>query len=121
MSSLYSGIIPIIKKAAVDAVNSTQPVQFVFGTVTSTSPLKIQVTPKLTLGAANLVVAGSLSKKSIKVTVDGNTGTTEDHIHSVDIPVTITIDNSLKKGDSVVLARMQGGNKYLVLDKAVDV
>ena len=92
MSSLYSGIIPIIKKAAVDAVNSTQPVQFVFGTVTSVSPTKVQVTPKLTLGAGNLVIAGRLSGS-----------------------------NSLEKGDSVILARMQGGNKYIVLDKAVNV
>lgn len=120
MSSLYSGIIPIIKQAAVDAVNSTQPVNFVFGTVTSTSPLKVQITPKLTLGSGNLIVAGSLSKKSVKVTVSGNTGTTESHNHAVSIPVTITIDNSLKKGDSVILARIQGGNKYLVLDKAVN-
>ena len=107
MSSLYSGIIPIIKRAAIDAVNSTQPVQFVFGTVTSVSPLKIQVTPKLTLGAANLVVCGTLSKKSTTTTVNGT-------------KVTVTFDNSLKKNDSVILARMQGGNKYLVMDKAVD-
>lgn len=107
MSSLYSGIIPIIKQAAIDAVNSTQPVQFVFGTVTSVSPLKIQVTPKLTLGAGNLVVVGSLSKQSTTTTVNGS-------------KVTVTFDNSLKKNDSVILARMQGGNKYLVLDKAVN-
>lgn len=202
---MYSGIIPIIKQAAVDAVNATQPVQFVFGKVTSVSPLTIQVTPKLTLGAGNLVICDSLTKKEIDIVVKGNTGTVVDHTHTfadtsttdgghshdvtgtaktggshkhtlsgstktasshthelstgtvstvsghtheldgtaksvsghshdvsgttgksgghdhtVEIPVTITIDNSLKKGDSVILARMQGGNKYLVLDKAVD-
>jgi hypothetical protein len=107
VSSLYSGIIPIIKRAAIDAVNSTQPVQFVFGTVTIVSPLKVQVTPKLTLGKGSLVVPESLSKYSVKATINGSTST-------------ITINNSLEKGDSVVLARMQGGNKYLVLDKAVN-
>ena len=129
MSSLYSGIIPIIKQAAIDAVNSTQPVQFVFGTVTSVSPLKIQVSSKLTLGAGNLVVAGSLSKKSVTGRFSGSTdnatvslnGSSASHKHSFSDSVTITIDNSLKKGDSVILARMQGGNKYLVLDKAVNV
>lgn len=117
MSSLYSGIIPIIKQAAVDAVNSTQPVQFVFGSVISVSPLKIQVTPKLTLGAANLVIAGNLSKQSVKVTVSGTTDKADNHTHKFSVPVTVTIDNSLKKGDSVIMARVQGGNKYLVLDK----
>lgn len=87
---MYSGIIPIIKKAAVDAVNSTQPVAFFFGTVTSVSPLRIQIAPKLILGTGNLVL-------------------------------TNTVNNTLKVNDSVILARMQGGNKYLVLDKAVNV
>ena len=86
---MYSGIIPIIKQAAIEAVNSTQPVAIVFGTVTSASPLKIQVTPKLSLGKGNLVLTG-------------------------------TIKGQLKKNDSVILIRIQGGNKYLVLDKAVN-
>lgn len=117
---MYSGIIPIIKQAAVDAVDSTQPVQFVFGKVTNVSPLEIQVTPKLTLKKGNLALAGSLGKQSVKLTVSGNTGDTNSHKHSVSIPITVTYDNSLKKGNSVILARVQGGNKYLVLDKAVD-
>lgn len=86
---MYSGIIPIIKQAAIDAVNSTQPVAIVFGTVTSASPIKVQVTPKLSLGKGNLVLTG-------------------------------TIKGQLKKNDSVILIRIQGGNKYLVLDKAVN-
>lgn len=121
MSSLYSGIIPIIKRAAIDAVDSTQPVQFIFGTVVSVSPLKVQVTPKLTLGRGNLSIAGTLAKQTIKVTVSGDTESTDGHDHKINVPITITIDNSLKKGDSVILARIQGGNEYLVLDKVVDV
>lgn len=117
---MYSGIIPIIKQAALDAVNSSQPVNILFGKVTSVSPLKIQVNPKLTLGAGNLVVAGNLSKHSTTCTVSGSTGSFDGHHHSVSIPVTVTFDNSLKKGDSVILVRMQGGNTYLVLDKAVN-
>ncbi len=178
---MYSGIIPIIKEAAVDAVNATQPVQLMFGTVISAKPLKVQVTPKLILLEGNLVLAGSLTKKEIKFNVTGNTEKIDNHTHTisvtvenggehqhrivastksadshshdmdvktytldanfegehrhtasgwaelngghshdVNIPVTITIDNSLKKGDSVILARMQGGNKYLILDKAVN-
>lgn len=104
---MYSGIIPTIKKAAVDAVESTKPVNFLFGKVTSVSPLKVQVNPKFVLGAGNLVIADTLTKKSTKVTVNGSTGT-------------VTFDNSLKKGDSVILARMQGGDRYLILDKAVN-
>lgn len=87
---MYSGIIPIIKKAALDAVNSTQPVNILFGKVTSVSPLKVQISPKLVLEGNNLVITSRISD-----------------------------DVELKKNDSVILVRIQGGNAYLVLDKAV--
>ena len=117
---MYSGIIPIIKKAALDAVEATQPVNLTFGTVTSVSPLKIQITPKLILGAGNLVIAGRLSKQSANCSDSGNTGSADGHRHSFSVSTTVTFDNSLKKGDSVILVRIQGGNKYLVLDKVVN-
>lgn len=167
MSSLYSGIIPIIKQAALDAVDSTQPVNIVFGKVTSTSPIKIQISQKLTLGEGNLVIPDSLTKKSYRITINGTTsksgaesyhthdftsdpytlkitGTTEGgdainlsqqikisgttnkdgnndgHTHTFSDTVDLVIDNTLKVGDSVVLARIQGGSTYLVLDKAVN-
>ena len=54
-----------IKKAAIDAVNSTQPSDFYFGKVTSVKPLKIFVEQKMTLGNAHLVLTETISK-SIK-------------------------------------------------------
>ena len=117
---MYSGIIPIIKQAAIDAVNASKPVNVLFGKVTSVSPLKVQIAPKLVLGAGNLIVSDNLTKKSAKATVSGSTGGAEGHSHSVSIPVTVTFDNSLKKGDSVILLRLQGGDRYFIMDKAVN-
>ena len=117
---MYSGIIPIIKQAALDAVNSTQPVNVLFGKVTSVSPLKIQVSPKLVLEAGNLVLAGHLKKTTFTVKMNGVTERIDLHNHGVNLSRTITLDNTLKKNDSVILLRIQGGNTYLVLDKAVD-
>lgn len=108
MISLYSGLIPIIKQAALDAVNSTQPVNIVFGKVTSASPLKIQVASRLTLEKGNLVLSPDVSKHSVTL------------IDSAGKSTTYTVDNSLKKGDSVIMARMQGGDRYLVICKAVN-
>lgn len=116
---MYSGIIPIIKQAAVDAVNASQPVNIVFGTVTSVSPLKVQITPKLVLGKDNLVVAGSLKATSLTFSDSGQTGSADGHSHSFNTSDTVTLDNSLKKGDSVIMLRVQGGQQYVVLDKVV--
>lgn len=86
---MYSGIIPIIKQAAVEAVEASQPVNITFGVVTSVSPLKVQVTPKLVLGSKALVMT-----KTVK-------------------------EYGLSKGDKLILIRVQGGQSYIVLDKAV--
>lgn len=120
---MYSGIIPIMKQAAIDAVNSTQPVTILFGQVISEDdePLKIQVNPKLILEDKydHLIVPELLTKRKIKVEVKGNTDSTEGHSHPVNGTFEITIDNKLKKEDYVILLRLVGGNKYLILDKAV--
>lgn len=119
MSSLYSGIIPIIKQAAVDAVNSSQPVNFLFGTVIGTNPLKIQVTPKLILESGNVIIPESLTKTSVSSTINGSVSSSGKTFY-FNNPVTITLDRSIKKGDSLILARIQGGSKYLIVDRAVN-
>ena len=79
-----------IKKAALEAVEASKPSDFCFGKVTSSSPLKIQIEQKMTLGAAQLVL-------------------TE----------TVAVQKSLIVGDEVILLRKKGGQKYLVLDRMV--
>lgn len=120
MSSLYSGIIPIIKQAAVEAVNSSQPVNFLFGKVINEKPVKIQITPKLVLEAGNLIIPETLTERSVNSNLSGSVSNSDGIRCYFNNPITIKIDNSLKNGDSVILARVQGGSKYLVVDRAVN-
>lgn len=80
-------LLKIIKKAAVDAVNAQKPVAVCFGKVIGTSPLKISVEQKMTLGAAQLILTNTVK------------------------------ENALISGDDVCMLRMQGGQKYVVVDK----
>ena len=121
-----------IKKAAVEAVEASKPTTLVFGKVISSSPLKVNVEQKMTLSAAQLVltrnvtnfkttISGGNIKDYFYVGVEPNV-TTEPvvppHVHAVgNIP--ITVHNGLKVGEEVVLMRMQGGQKYLVMDRVV--
>lgn len=82
-------LLNVIKKAAMDAMNASQPSDFCFGKVTSMNPLKILVEQKMTLGKAQLVMTETVSKVS------------------------------LKQNDEVVLLKKKGGQKYLILDKVV--
>ena len=78
-----------MKEAGVNANESKRPVNVCFGGVVSTSPIKVSIDQKLTLGAKQLVL-------------------------------TQTIANTLQTGDTVVLIRMQGGQRYVVIDKVVN-
>ncbi len=84
-------LLKAIKKAAVEAVEASQPTDFCFGEVLSTSPLKIKIEQKLTLGKAQLIMTERTSRFS-----------------------------PLETGDGVVLLKKKGGQKYLILDKVVD-
>ena len=117
-----------VKKAAVEAVEAEKPSDFCFGKVTSTSPLKILVEQKMTLGSAQLVLTRNVTNYKIQVTVDwmtetesGGSGEEAFDVHSHDIlgKKQITIHNGLQTGDEVILLKQKGGQKYLVLDRVV--
>lgn len=55
-------LVKTIKRAALDAVNASKPVEVCFGKVTSASPLKILVEQKMTLGEAQLICSCEIKK-----------------------------------------------------------
>ena len=110
----------VIKKAALDALNASQPSDFCFGKVTSVSPLKISIEQKMTLGAAQLVLTRNVTNYKTMVTVDWNTESNESHNHLISGKKEMTIHNALQIGDEVVLFKQKGGQKYLVWDRVVN-
>lgn len=125
-----------IKKAALDAVNASKPVQVCFGKVTSVSPLKILVEQKMTLGKAQLVLCRNVTEYTVEMTVDHYTENENAHIHAVQDTYTgggsssptkhlhayrgrkkFTVHNGLVVGDEVILIRQQDGQKYIVVDR----
>ena len=102
----YSQILNVMKQAGASATDAKNPVTVCFGRVTSISPLKIQIEQKITLGMAQLVLTRNVTDYDVNVLIDN-----ENKI--------MTIHNTLKNGDSVVLLRVQGGQKYVVMDRVV--
>lgn len=101
---MSTGLIKLIKQAALEAVENGQPTDLRYGLVTSANPLKIQITPQFTLPKSVLVVPQHLTNYSVKITID-------------DENKTMVINNALKKGDKVALLRQKGGQSYFILDK----
>lgn len=100
-------LLETIKTAAIDAVNSTKPVEIVLGIVLSTQPLKIELEQKLSLSEAFVIVPEELTNKTVKIMID-------------DVEKEIEIKNALQAGDKLALAKIQGGQKYLIISRLVN-
>lgn len=95
---------------------------YFFGTVTRINPLEINVEQRFTITKEFLILTKNVKDYNVNVSVDWNTdnrtveGTS--HFHNINGTKTITIHNALKQGDEVILLQVQGGQKFIVLDKA---
>ena len=138
---MATGLIDIMKRAALDASDDAKFADLRYGTVVSVNPLKVQITNQFTLPESMLVVPKHLTEFTVQCSFDqpsqSLSGTTEksstlssesdaikNHTHSINLTLggssqntSITFYNSLKVGDKVALLRKQGGQSYFILDK----
>lgn len=140
---MASGLIDIMKRAAIDANEASQPTDLRFGTVVSVKPMKIQITNQMVIPESLLILPVHLTDYTVPVTFNwttetagshqhsysgtdsegdshsGNVDSAGSHVHQITSGAskTITIHNALKVGDKVVLIRKQGGQAFYILDK----
>lgn len=119
-------LVNTLKRAALEAIEASKPVNIVFGKVTNTSPLQISVEQKMVLGKKQLVLSRNVTDFTTEITVSWNSesksgGSGESafaaHTHSISGRKSIIVHNSLAVGDEVILARQQEGQKFIVLDR----
>lgn len=98
-------LVKLIKKAAVEAVNASDPTTIRYGEVISTNPLQIRIDQKLILGTAQLKLTRNVTDYETEMNVNGGA------------KQTFKVFNALKVGEKVLLIRMQGGQTYIVVDR----
>jgi len=109
-------LLDVIKRASVDAIEAANPVAVLFGVVTKTAPLEINVEQRFTLTEEFLVFTERIRRYQVNI----------EHTHPSGIGIgpapeqRVVVRHGLSVGDKVVLLRVQGGQKYVVLDKIVD-
>ncbi|WP_313524802.1 DUF2577 domain-containing protein [Anaerotignum sp.] len=128
-----SELLQLIKQASKEQVESSKPVAVMIGKVVSIAPLEIQLDQKLKLTEAFLVLTKAVVDYSVDLTVDHMTEThTHTHQYTDDSTTRTTqphthnhayigqkpfiMHNKLKVNEHVILLRVQGGQKYIVLD-----
>lgn len=105
--------VEVVKKAAVEAVEAGKPVNLLFGEVISASPLKIQVDQKAIYTEKMLVLTRNVTDYDVDVAVSHQTVTNI----LIKGRKKFKVHNALVVGDWVLLARMQKGKKFVVLDR----
>lgn len=118
--------VELVKQAAVEAVEATKPVQYLFGKVISVSPLKIQVSAKSIYTEKMLILTRNVTDFEVDMTVShitlnraGGSGDPAfaSHNHDYKGKKKFKVHNALIKGDWVLLGRIQGGKRFVVIDR----
>lgn len=111
-----------LKKAAMAAYGASNPAAVMFGEVTNTDPLEVNVDQRFTLPADFLIIPESLTHFEINLHhyheyTDDSGGSEQTKPALPEEP--IVIRRGLEKGDKLLLLRVQGGQQYVILDRVV--
>lgn len=127
MPDAQKNMVQMVKQAAVEAVRAAKPTELRFGTVVSASPLEIRIDQKAPLKGPQLILTRNVTDYEVDISVshitepEGREGdyyeAFETHTHGYKGMKKIKVHNALVVGDEVVLLQVQGGKKFLVLDR----
>lgn len=106
---MASGLINVIKRAAIEANEAANYTDLRYGVVTNTNPLEVTITPEFVLPEQMLVIPGHLTDYTINMAPYGSIGE--------DSAMSYVVFNALQVDDRVALIREHGGRKYFILDR----
>ncbi len=109
-----SDLLEAIKIASRNVNEDSKPVELTSGQVVSASPLAVKIDQKLTIPEKLLVLTDAVRDYQTEMTLSGLTDSRGDSVSGRSV---ITIHNALKAGEAVLLLRMQGGQKYMIIGR----
>lgn len=113
-------ILKSIQKTSKETTAAMDPVTICFGVVTKEEPLEIMVEQRLPLTEDDLILTRAVSDHEIDLTRGiSPSGTYIDQgwAFQEEDKWRYKVHNKLEVDDKVMLLRMQGGQKYIVIDK----
>ncbi len=139
-------IFDLMKKTAAQTTKDGKPSDVLFGTVTSTTPLRVRVNQKLELEENQLILTNAVRDYEVKLTTKGDdnepTVTTTQpvndghytetaayagggadptafmvHNHAYSGDKWFKVNLALKIGEKVILLRCAGAQQYVILDR----
>lgn len=123
---MAKNLLQILKQISNEANETKHPANILFGEVTKESPLEITIDQKLVLTSEFLVLSRNVTDYEIDMTVDHMTEKTTggsghslfaSHDHQYTGRKKFLVHNKLLQGEKVIVAVVQGGQKYIILDR----
>ena len=108
---MATGLIELVKRASLEAMENEKICDLRYGTVSSTDPLRVQITNQLTIPSSLLVVPQHLTDYAVRAVLVFEDGDMSKH------NTQMIVRNALQVGDKVALLRKQGGQSYFILDR----
>ena len=127
-----SELMEAIKMISRNTVEQEKPVAVLFGEVLTKTPLSIKIDENITLSETQLILTNAVRDYKSFLTFDNPAvkqlvtnwdveETTESDPYRLAFKArqkhTITIYNALETGEIVILLRIKGGQRYVVLDR----
>ncbi len=100
-----------VKLLAYDVLQQENLTDICYGTVTETEPLKIVLEQKLELTESFLVLSQNVTKHTINYSMRRK-DSDENWVQ-----YEMIVEKQLKKGERVILIKMTGGQRYVVIDR----
>jgi hypothetical protein len=126
---LSADLVEVIKRIAGEAIKASKPTAITYGKVITANPLSIQIEQKLTLPAEFFILTKAVTDHYVDMSVShvtedrgggGGYATFASHNHDYSGRKKFLVHNGLKVGEDVILLRVQGGQRYIVLDRISD-
>lgn len=103
-------LLNVIKKINHKQISATEMADFVLGTVVSVSPLRVQVSDRITLDEDMLLFSELVLEKKINLKHKHNDS--EEALETV-----ITLQEGIKQGDTLQLIKLSAGQLFLIISK----
>lgn len=117
----HGNLVRVIKRIVKETIENDKPTRVMYGQVVSTNPLKVSVEQRMVLDKNFLVLSDRLTRKSTTITVRDNYRNSANELVHTEREIDVVFDNSLKTNDKIILLREQGGQKFIILDKVVNI
>lgn len=124
-----TNLLDVIKQISKETMEASKPAGITFGTVVNISPLEIQIEQKLTLPEEFFKLTKAVTDHYVDISVNhvteqrsggGSYAEFASHDHEYSGRKKFLVHNGLQVGEEVILLQVQGGQRYIILDRVFD-